>query len=328
MAEFLTYAKAASEVMWHLVTHEAHGYSQPHRSGDGTTETIRLSDGTKVRIHGGDYDCSEAAVHCYQWLGVNVGGATYTGNMIDGMVYRAETFAFVPLSSATDGDILLRSGHTEMLVVKDGKRYQAGFRASEHHTADGQTGDQTGWESTYSAYKPNAWTWCLRYHGEKRKPVQEPGKSVNDAGLRYRAHVQAAGWLPSVHDGQTAGTTGQCARLEAIKITPPEGVVIDVQAHVQGKGNLRYEGIRKGKSSGFGSSGNDPIIGTVGRNLRLEGIWIKAVEIPEGKSLMYRAHVQGAGWLPWQTAGTKDYGGLAGTTGQGRRMEAIQMKIL
>ena len=328
MAEFLTFAHAASEVMMHLVTHAAHGYSQPNREGDGTTETIRLTDGTKVKVHGGDYDCSKANITSYECLGVNCGGATYTGDMINCMVYRAATFGFVSLSDARDGDILLKDGHTEMLVVVDGRRYQAGFRASENHSITGKTGDQTGWESTYSAYKPSAWTWCLRYRGPKRKPVQSAGSAVNDAGLRYRAHVQAAGWLPSVHDGQTAGTTGQSARLEAIKITPPEGVTLDVQAHIQKRGNIRYTGICKGKSSGIGSSDNDPIIGTINLGLRLEGIWIKAVKIPEGKSLMYRAHVQSAGWLPWQTAGTKDYGGLAGTTGQSRRMEAVQMKIV
>lgn len=328
MGHFLTFQKAASEIMMHLVSHEAHGYSQPNREGDGTVETIKLSDGTTAKVHGGDYDCSKAVITCYQTLGVDCGGATYTGNMIDGMVNRAKTFGFVALSDATAGDILLREGHTEMIVVKGGVRYQAGFRGSEYGGITGVKGDQTGREATYSLYTPGRWTWCLRYKGPKRTPKQVPGEAVNNAGLRYRAHVQAAGWLPSVHDGQTAGTTGQSARLEAIKITPPEGVVLDVQAHVQDKGNLVYKNIHKGKSSGYGTSENDPIIGTTNRQLRLEGIWVKAVKIPEGKKLMYRAHVQSKGWLEWQTAGTKDYGGLAGTVGQSLRMEAVQMKIV
>lgn len=33
-------AEAMSEVMWHLITDDAHGYSQPARAGDGTEETI------------------------------------------------------------------------------------------------------------------------------------------------------------------------------------------------------------------------------------------------------------------------------------------------
>lgn len=328
MGSFLSYPKAASEIMMHLVNHNAHGYSQPNRDGDGTVETIHLSDGTKAKVHGGDYDCSKAVIECYQTLGVDCGGATYTGNMLEGMVLVSKNFSYVQLRDATDGDILLRSGHTEMLVVRDGKRYQAGFRGSEYGTITGVKGDQTGREATYSEYNPSRWTWCLRYKGPKRTPKQSPGSVVNGAGLKYRAHVQVAGWLPAVRDGQTAGTVGQSARLEAIKITPPEGVVLDVQAHIQRKGNFVYKNIHKGDSSGYGSSDNDPIIGTTNQQLRLEGIWIRAVDIPNGKKLLYRAHTQGYGWMPWQTAGTKDFGGLAGTIGQSRRMEAIQMKLV
>ena len=328
MAHFLSMPEAAAEVMWHLVTHEAHGYSQPNRAGDGTTETVTLSDGTKVKVHGGDYDCSEGAILSYKCQGVNVGGATYTGNMIDGMVYRARTFRLVQPADAKNGDIVLREGHTEVIVTRGGRRYQAGFRASEHGTITGTKGDQTGWESTYSEYQPTRWTWCLRYCGSKRVPVQRPGNPVNDAGLKYRAHTEKAGWLPSVRDGQTAGTTGQSARMEAFKITPPDGLELDVLAHVQHRGNIEYKGIKKGKCSGIGSSSNDPIIGTVGLGLRLEAFAVRIVSNATGKQLMYRAHVQGAGWLSWQTAATKDYGGFAGTIGESRRLEAIQMKLV
>ena len=39
----------AAEVMEHYCGHDAHGYSQVHRAPDGT-ETITLSDGTRVTI--------------------------------------------------------------------------------------------------------------------------------------------------------------------------------------------------------------------------------------------------------------------------------------
>ena len=326
MSHFLTYPEAASELMWHLVTHEAHGYSQPNRDGDGTTEIIRLSDGTTARLHGGDYDCSRAVIACYTALGVDCGGATYTGNMLDGMFYTAKTFRLVSPMDAKNGDVLLRDGHTELCIVRDGKRYQAGFRGSEHGTITGATGDQTGREATYSAYDSSRWLWCMRCV-ETRKPKQEAGKPVNDAGIWYRAHVEKAGWLPAVRDGQTAGTTGQSARLEAIKITPPEGLVLDVIAHVQKLGNKEYRNIHKGESSGTGSSDNNPIIGTTGERLRLEAIKIKVVENTTGKFLRYRGHVQGKGWLPWRSAPKGTYGAWAGTTGESRRLEAIQIEL-
>ncbi len=34
---------AAALAMQHLIDHDAHGYSQPHRYGDGTTETVRIT---------------------------------------------------------------------------------------------------------------------------------------------------------------------------------------------------------------------------------------------------------------------------------------------
>lgn len=327
MAHFLSYAQAASQLMQHLCDHNAHGYSQPNREGDGTVETIRLSDGTKAKLHGGDYDCSKAVIECYAALGVDVGGATYTGNMIECMVHRSGSFRFVAPKDADDGDVLLRSGHTEMLIRRDGKRYQAGFRGSEHGTITGTKGDQTGREAAVSIYDPERWTWCLRCT-RTRVPVQDAGKAANNAGLNYRAHVEKAGWLKPVHDGQTAGTTGQSARMEAMKITPPEGLVIDVLAHIQRKGNMEYKGIRKGKCSGIGSSSNDPIIGTVGLGLRLEAFEIKVVENTTGKTLKYRAHVQGAGWLPWMEAREGRYGSWAGTVGEHRRMEAVQLKLV
>ena len=44
--------------------------------------------------------------------------------------------------------------------------------------------------------------------------------------------------------------------------------------------------------------------------------------------IQYRAYVQDLGWLPWQGEnGTGDSAGIAGTTGQSRRIEAFEMRI-
>lgn len=151
----------------------------------------------------------------------------------------------------------------------------------------------------------------------------EPSKPLNDAGLWYRAHVQTYGWLPAVHDGQIAGTVGKSKRMEAIKITPPEGVTLTVNVHMQKVGWKSYTGIKKGKSSGTGSSANDPIIGSVGESRRLEAIQIHAEGLPKGKRIRYRAHVQKLGWQDWVYDGK-----VAGTTGRSLRMEALQIEIV
>lgn len=141
-------------------------------------------------------------------------------------------------------------------------------------------------------------------------PEQPESPRLNSRGLAYRAHVQKAGWLPVVHDGQVAGTVGQSCRMEAIKLTPPTGVAIDCDAHVQGIGWKRYEGIERGKS--------DPVIGTTGQSRRLEAVKLTA----KGARIRYRAHVQGIGWQEWVGDGE-----VAGTTGRSLRMEALQIEL-
>lgn len=146
---------------------------------------------------------------------------------------------------------------------------------------------------------------------------------LQPASIHYRAHVQTYGWLDAVADGVTSGTTGEGKRLEAIKVTPPDGWELEVAVHLQGIGDKVYKGIKKGKSSGLGSSATDPIIGTVGEGRRMEAIRIHAVKKTGGKQLKYRVHMQGIGWGPWCTDNQ-----WAGTKGEARRIEAIQIKIV
>ena len=42
--------------------------------------------------------------------------------------------------------------------------------------------------------------------------------SLTPFHIAYSAHVKSYGWLNYVRDGQTAGTTGESRRLEAVKI--------------------------------------------------------------------------------------------------------------
>ena len=174
----LTRAQAASEVMWHLVSHDAHGYSQPHRAGDGTTEDVYLSDGECVTIHGGDYDCSEAVRMCYAAVGVLPwdywDSYTWTGN--ERSVLLSHGFEEIAVWDAQDGDVLFVPGHTELCIDMDGARVQAGFRHSEDHDIDGYQGDQTGDEATWSGFRPEAWETAFRYVGPER---EDEGKQID-----------------------------------------------------------------------------------------------------------------------------------------------------
>ena len=156
------------------------------------------------------------------------------------------------------------------------------------------------------------------------EPHQVPGSTVNDAGLWYRALVQNIGWCDPVRDGQVAGTTGYALRLEAFKITPPDGWELECKVHVQNIGWMDYPNIEKGESSGEGSSDNDPIIGTTGEALRIEDVIIEVKKRPAGdnRKLYFRVHQQDVGWKAWT-----EEGNASGTEGMGIRLEAIQMKI-
>ena len=57
--QVLSIAERIAQVAEHIARHNSHGYSQYNRAGDGTTESVTLSDGSKAVIHGGDYVCPE-----------------------------------------------------------------------------------------------------------------------------------------------------------------------------------------------------------------------------------------------------------------------------
>src|ERR1035437_1394878 len=137
----------------------------------------------------------------------------------------------------------------------------------------------------------------------------------NTIGVTYSAHVQDKGWMPAVSDGQTAGTTGQSLRVEALKIALtgsnlPANAGIAYQVHVQDKGWVTP------------ASQNGSIAGTVGEGKRIEAIAIALSNMP-GYSVEYRVHVQNIGWMNW----TKD-GNITGTTGKSLRIEAIEIKVV
>lgn len=142
-------------------------------------------------------------------------------------------------------------------------------------------------------------------------PEQVPGDAKGVGDMRYRAHVQTAGWMPQVRDGQTAGTEGYAKRLEAIELVPPDGVEIEALAHVQGWGNLFYEGITRS---------NVQVIGTTGLARRLEAIKLRCTKNATGKRLMYQGHVQGIGWMDPVSDGE-----WCGTRGKSLRLEAVRI---
>lgn len=171
----------AAQIMEHLVSCNRHGYSQYSRQGDGGSETITLSDGSQVTINTGDRDCSSAVIDAYRSAGVDVGGATYTGNMRSCMCGTGN-FEWMPMSYiAQRGDIYLNEVNHTAMCTSTVPDMLAEFSISENGTIDGVEGDQTGYESHIRTYYDYPWNGILRYIGEGASSEPSSGGSSSGA---------------------------------------------------------------------------------------------------------------------------------------------------
>ena len=155
------------------------------------------------------------------------------------------------------------------------------------------------------------------------------GEGLPAGSIEYRAHVQSIGWQGWKKDGQLAGTNGAGKRVEAlqIRLTGELANQYDVYyaVHAQHVGWTQWA--KNGESCG-----------TAGRAFRAEAI--RVVLVPKGDpapapisgayvatylpsaAVKVSAHSQRLGWLEYVKEGA-----LAGTSGQGLRMEAFKAVV-
>ena len=142
--------------------------------------------------------------------------------------------------------------------------------------------------------------------------------------IQYQTHIQDIGWQGWKMKDDTSGTSGQSKRLEAIRIKLTDELAenydIYYRVHAQEFGWLGWA--KNGESAG-----------TAGYSYRLEAIEVKLVE-KGGKApgstqdayrqryVSYQTHVQDIGWQ-----GIKYDGEEAGTSGQSKRLEAINISL-
>ena len=133
--------------------------------------------------------------------------------------------------------------------------------------------------------------------------------------LTYQTHVADYGWLETVGDGETAGTTGKNKQMEAIKINLSNSSsysgTIEYCTHVE---SIGWQDWKK----------NGQISGTEGQSKQIEAIKIKLTEeMAAHYDVYYRVHVQELGWMDWASNGE-----AAGTAGYSYRIEAIQIELV
>jgi hypothetical protein len=129
-------------------------------------------------------------------------------------------------------------------------------------------------------------------------------------GFFKSAHVQKYGWLGYGNSAKKIGTTGEALRLEAIQLLFSNmKTSISYRAHVESIGWQSWVS-------------NGAPTGTTGKALRMEALQITT----SGQfGVYYRGHMQGIGWGNWTSSGeTSLFGSYIGTTGQARRLEAVE----
>ncbi|MDR7078818.1 hypothetical protein J2Y03_003875 [Neobacillus niacini] len=143
----------------------------------------------------------------------------------------------------------------------------------------------------------------VQFYGLNKKAA--PVTSLSPSVV-YEAHIEGIGWQGVKRNGETAGTTGQSRRLEALTVR-----LENTNARLQMEGHIEDLDWTNERTNG-------EVLGTMGVALRLEAIKIKA----DGLNITYRVHIENTGWTDWKKNGEE-----AGTTGQAKRIEAIEIKL-
>ena len=203
----------AVEVMRHLVTHDSHGYTQGNRWGNGRKETIMVN-GNAYQVALGDRDCSSGCISAWEAVGVDCGGATYTGNMRSCMT-RTGNFVWKPMSFiAEPGDMYLNEGNHVAMCLQQVPDQLMEFSISENGTIYGKEGDQTGRESRIGTYYSYPWDGILHYTGggasNPSTPAPPTTPSIPKPYLVYRVSVDPEGkrWFEEMHDTQCSDGCG------------------------------------------------------------------------------------------------------------------------
>ncbi len=141
------------------------------------------------------------------------------------------------------------------------------------------------------------------------------GGSFICPNIQYKTHVQDIGWQSTKNDGNTAGTTGQGKRVEALSISlsnPELSGNIEYRTHIQ---NIGWENTWHK---------NGEVSGTIGQSLRVEALQIRlSGNISNRYDVAYRVHVQDYGWLGWALNGA-----MTGSSELSKRIEAIEIKLI
>ena len=158
------------------------------------------------------------------------------------------------------------------------------------------------------------------------------GSLAKDYDVYYRVHASNIGWMAWAKDGEEAGTTGFGRSVEAVQVR----LVMKGDAAPSSDGaNVDYAFKKKPMSLTYrahvsnvgwqGAVSDGATAGTTGRGLALEDlkVSIDSSDYSDGSAVQIDAHVSGIGWQGWDTPSASE----GGTTGQGRAVEAVRLRL-
>ena len=155
------------------------------------------------------------------------------------------------------------------------------------------------------------------------------GEPLGEDAISVEAHVAGIGWQAAVGNAGTVGTTGQSRAVEALRVRLSDGLsaryTVWYRVHSAEFGWLGWacDGADAG-SAGYGRAAQAVQVAVLPKGDPAPGDTSTpfADRSSEPPSVSYRAHVAGIGWQ-----GSVSDGAVAGTTGQGRALEALSGSV-
>lgn len=163
-------------------------------------------------------------------------------------------------------------------------------------------------------------------------PLYAQTATTASLGAAYRGHIQDYGDLPAdngvITDGGLLGTTGEGKRIEGLTVE------LTGEAAATGNYSIRYnvhiqnEGWQAATDEPLSWKKDGDFAGSQGKSQRLEAIQLQLTDAAgqpaTDYAVEYRVHIQDYGW----SQGWKKDGAIAGTAGESKRLEAIQIRIV
>ncbi len=156
------------------------------------------------------------------------------------------------------------------------------------------------------------------------------GRAQDFEDVYYRVHVANYGWLDWAKNGEVAGTEGLNLRVEAVEIvlqdedTPapgdtdrPNRIRSELESDIDFSGQAAVQNL--GWLDPVTSNGS--VIGTEGKGVGLEALTMELPNMPDS-GISYNLMIEDIGWQ-----GERSDGELAGTTGENKQAETIQIRL-